>query len=150
MRIAGHRAEIWNGDLRNTKQVSNIAFGESSDTGFDFVSTRGSTKVKGNLLSMRSDDGSIGKYVGYKQYELAHLGGCVQKLSDWVDNEIIIIIIIIIINTRREATQRVMEAELTTLTHKIAIQLHLVSAVPFAVLAPGGQSGNFWTYPRTL
>jgi hypothetical protein len=32
-----------------------------------------------------------------------------------------------IINTRWEATQRVMEAKLTRLTHKIAIQLHLVA-----------------------
>jgi len=41
-----------------------------------------------------------------------------------------------------------MAAKLTRLTHKIAIQLHLVAAVPFAVLAPGGQSGNFWLHPR--
>jgi len=33
-----------------------------------------------------------------------------------------------------------MAAELTRLTHVIAIQLHL----SLAVLAPGGQSGNFW------
>jgi hypothetical protein len=33
-----------------------------------------------------------------------------------------------------------MAAELTRLTHKIAIQLHLMA---FAVLAPGSQSGNF-------
>jgi hypothetical protein len=32
-----------------------------------------------------------------------------------------------IINTRWEATQRVMMAKLTRLTHKIAIQLHLVA-----------------------
>jgi len=43
-----------------------------------------------------------------------------------------------------------MAAKLTRLTHKIAIQLHLVTAVPFAVLAPGGQSGNFWIHPRTV
>jgi hypothetical protein len=53
------------------------------------------------------------------------------------------------INTRWEPTQRVMAAKLTRLTHKIAIQRHLV-AEPFAVLAPGGQSGNFWTHPRTV
>jgi len=41
-----------------------------------------------------------------------------------------------------------MAAKLTRLTHKIAIQLHLVAAVPFAVIAPGGESGNFWIYPR--
>jgi len=40
-----------------------------------------------------------------------------------------------------------MAAKLTRLTHKIAIQLHLV-AERFAVLAPGDQSGNFWIHPR--
>jgi len=35
-----------------------------------------------------------------------------------------------------------MAAKLTSLTHKIAIQLRLV--------APGGQSGNFWIYPHTI
>jgi hypothetical protein len=41
----------------------------------------------------------------------------------------------------------VMVAKLTRLTHEIAVQLQKV--VPFAVLAPGGQSGNFWIHPRT-
>jgi hypothetical protein len=36
-------------------------------------------------------------------------------------------------------------AKITRLTHKAAI--HLV-AVPFAVLALGGQSGYFWIHPR--
>jgi hypothetical protein len=42
-----------------------------------------------------------------------------------------------------------MAAKLTILTHKIAIQPHLVaeSCVLFAILAPGCQSGNFWTLP---
>jgi hypothetical protein len=42
-----------------------------------------------------------------------------------------------------------MAAKLTRLTHKIAIQLHLVAeSCTFAVLAPpGGQSGNFWIHP---
>jgi len=35
-----------------------------------------------------------------------------------------------------------MATKLTRPTHKISIQLQL-SAIPFAVLAPGGQSGNF-------
>jgi hypothetical protein len=39
-----------------------------------------------------------------------------------------------------------MAAKLTRLAHKIAIKLHLVAAIPFAILAPGGQSGNFWIY----
>jgi hypothetical protein len=47
--------------------------------------------------------------------------GCIQKFPDWVDNEVTTI------NTRWEATQRVMAAELTRLTHKIAIQLHPVA-----------------------
>jgi len=39
-----------------------------------------------------------------------------------------------------------MATKLTRLTYKIAIQLNLVaeSCVLFAVLASGGQSGNFW------
>jgi hypothetical protein len=47
--------------------------------------------------------------------------GCIQKFPDWVDNEMTTI------NTRWDATQRIMEAKLTRLTHKIAIQLHLVA-----------------------
>jgi hypothetical protein len=50
--------------------------------------------------------------------------GCIQKFPDWLDNEIKKTIII---NTRWEATQRVMAAKLTRLTHKIAIQLHLMA-----------------------
>jgi hypothetical protein len=69
---------------------------------------------------------------------------CIQKFPNWVDNETTII------NSRWEATQRVMAAKLTRLTHKIATQLHLVAqrSIPFAVLAPGGHSGNFWLRPR--
>jgi hypothetical protein len=47
--------------------------------------------------------------------------GRIQKLPDWVDNEMITV------NTHWEATQRIMAAKLTRLTHKIAIQLHLVA-----------------------
>jgi hypothetical protein len=56
------------------------------------------------------------------------------------------------INTRCEATQRVMAAKLTRLTHKIAIQLHLVaqSCTICSFLAPGGQSGNVWIQSRTV
>jgi hypothetical protein len=50
------------------------------------------------------------------------LRGCIQKFPDWVDNETTTII-----NTRWEASQRVMTAKLARLTHKIAIQLHLVA-----------------------
>jgi hypothetical protein len=47
---------------------------------------------------------------------------CIQKFPGWIDNEI---------NNNnkhslRSKTQRVMAAKLTRLTHKIAIQLHLV------------------------
>jgi hypothetical protein len=49
------------------------------------------------------------------------LWGCVQKFQGWVDNEIN--------KTRWEATQRVTVAKLTRLTHKIAIQLHLVTVL---------------------
>jgi hypothetical protein len=48
---------------------------------------------------------------------------------------------------RWEVTERVMTAKLTRLTHKVAIQMHLVTAIP-SVLSPGGQSGNFWIHPR--
>jgi hypothetical protein len=42
-----------------------------------------------------------------------------------------------------------MAAKLIRLTHKIALQLHLVAErLPFAVLAPGGQSRNFGIHPR--
>jgi len=44
-----------------------------------------------------------------------------------------------------------MAAKLTRLTHKIAIQLHLVTeSCTICSLAPGGQSAKFWTHPRTL
>jgi hypothetical protein len=46
---------------------------------------------------------------------------CIQKFPDWADNEIRTIY------TRWEATQMVMPAKLTRLTHKIAIHLHLVA-----------------------
>jgi hypothetical protein len=51
---------------------------------------------------------------------------------------------------QQQKTQKVMAAKLTRLTHKIATQLHLMAAVPFAVLAPGGQSENFWVHPRSV
>jgi len=42
-----------------------------------------------------------------------------------------------------------MAVKLSRLTHKIAIQLHLVAeGYTFAVLAPDGQSGNFWIHPH--
>jgi len=42
-----------------------------------------------------------------------------------------------------------MATKVTRLTHKIAIQLHLVAeSCTITVLAPGGQSGNFWIHPR--
>jgi hypothetical protein len=41
-----------------------------------------------------------------------------------------------------------MAAQLTRLTHKIAIQLHLMAeSCTICSLAPGGQSGNFWIHP---
>jgi len=36
-----------------------------------------------------------------------------------------------------------MAEKFARLTHNVAIQLHLVTALPFADVAPGGQSGNF-------
>jgi hypothetical protein len=47
-------------------------------------------------------------------------------------------------NNRSEATQKVMAAKRARLTHTIAIQLtSWHKAVPFLILAPRGQSGNF-------
>jgi len=45
-----------------------------------------------------------------------------------------------------------MATKLTRLTHKRAKKTapSWQKAVPFAVLAPGGQSVNFWIHPRTL
>jgi hypothetical protein len=52
------------------------------------------------------------------QTEILCVRECIQKFPDWVDNQT---------NTRWEATQRIMAAKLIILTHKIAIQLHLVA-----------------------
>jgi len=42
-----------------------------------------------------------------------------------------------------------MAAKLTRLTHKVATQLHLeAERCTITVLAPGGQSRNFWIHPR--
>jgi hypothetical protein len=49
--------------------------------------------------------------------------GSVQKFPDWVIKKYTLTTI----NTRWEATQRVMAAKLTRLTHKIPIQLYLVA-----------------------
>jgi hypothetical protein len=46
----------------------------------------------------------------------------IQKFADWVDKYTLTTI-----KTRWEATQRIMAAKLTILTHKTAIQLHLVA-----------------------
>jgi hypothetical protein len=47
--------------------------------------------------------------------------GCIRKFSDWVDNEMYAYLWYY-----WKATQRVMAANLTRVSHKIAIQLHLV------------------------
>jgi hypothetical protein len=48
---------------------------------------------------------------------------CIKTFRDWVTTKYMLTFGI----TRWEATQRVMAAKLTRLTHKIAIQLHLVA-----------------------
>jgi hypothetical protein len=57
-------------------------------------------------------------------FRTRQLEGRIQKFPDWIDNEITTAVRI---NTHWEATQRVMEAKLTRLAHKIALQLHLVA-----------------------
>jgi hypothetical protein len=58
---------------------------------------------------------------GYSLWRITNVRGGIQKFPDWVHNEITTT------NTRWEATQRVMAAKLTRLTHKIVIQQHLVA-----------------------
>jgi hypothetical protein len=52
-----------------------------------------------------------------------YIRGCIQKFPDWVVTKYTLRTI----NTHWEVTQRVMTTKLTRLTHKIAIQLHLVA-----------------------
>jgi hypothetical protein len=74
-----------------------------------------------------------------------------ESVSKSFRTESITIYTLTTINTRWEAIQRIMAAKLTILTHNIAIKLHLVAeSLPFAVLATGGQSGNFWIYPHIV
>jgi hypothetical protein len=58
-----------------------------------------------------------------KNFRCRVLRGCIQKFLDWVDNEIYAYILYYSL----EATQRVMAAKLTRLSHEILIQLHLVA-----------------------
>jgi len=53
----------------------------------------------------------------------ASLRWCIQNFPDWVDKKYMLKTT----NTHWDATQRIMAAKLTTLAHKIAIQLHLVA-----------------------
>jgi hypothetical protein len=56
-----------------------------------------------------------------ERFELeSHIRWCIQTFPDWVDNEVTI-------KTRWELTKRIMAEKITRLTHKIAIQLHLVA-----------------------
>jgi hypothetical protein len=61
---------------------------------------------------------------GILKMHMIWIRGCIQKFPHWVITKQKTIIIK---NTRSEATQRVMAAKLTRMTHKIAIQLHLVA-----------------------
>jgi ABC-type proline/glycine betaine transport system permease subunit len=64
------------------------------------------------------------KYAYFKTLpRLRNVRGFIQKFPDWVITKYTLTTI----NTRWEVTQRVMEAKLTRLTHKIFIQLHLVA-----------------------
>jgi hypothetical protein len=51
--------------------------------------------------------------------------------------------------TTINTTQSIMAANVTILTHKIAIKLHLL-AENCTILATGGQFGNFWVCLRTF
>jgi hypothetical protein len=63
------------------------------------------------------------KEIPYENRNEEHTRVHPNVLRDWVDNEIYAYNS----NTRWEATQRVMAAKLTRLTHKIAMQLYLVA-----------------------
>jgi hypothetical protein len=54
--------------------------------------------------------------------KLEYIRGCIQKFPDWIITKQTTTI-----NTGWEATERVMAAKRTRLTHKIAMQLHLVA-----------------------
>jgi hypothetical protein len=73
------------------------------------------------MCIFRSGAGSTLFQFCFTEYRIR---GCIQKFPDWVDNEITTTTTT---NTLWEATQRVMAAKLLRLTHKIAIQLHLVA-----------------------
>jgi hypothetical protein len=74
---------------------------------------------------------------------MENIRGCIQKLPDWVDNEVYAYNN----NTRWEATQRIMAAELTRLTHKIAIQLHLVAKS--CTIHSRRPVRKIWIHPRS-
>jgi hypothetical protein len=61
------------------------------------------------------------------QISPVHVNSAYEGVSNRFRMESITKYMLTTINTRWEATQRVMAAELTRLTHKIAIQLHLVA-----------------------
>jgi hypothetical protein len=66
----------------------------------------------------------LGKLVfAIEETWLVFPGGYIQRFPDWVVTKYMLIFSI----THWEATQRVMAAKLTTLTHKIVIQLQLVA-----------------------
>jgi hypothetical protein len=67
------------------------------------------------------------------------LRGCIQKFPDWVDNEI----------NNNKHSLRSNTKGYGSKTHYSDSQNSDTTA-PSAVLAPGGQSRNFWIHPRIL
>jgi hypothetical protein len=74
------------------------------------------------LMTSTASGKSFVKYL-FPHFLSCSIRGCIQKFPDWVITKYTHTTI----NTRWEATQRIMAAKLITLTHKLAIQLHLVS-----------------------
>jgi hypothetical protein len=70
-----------------------------------------------NTIWIRNKSKSVVRTTLQKWY---HVRDCIQKFPDWVITKYTLTTI----NIHWEAIQRVMEAKLTRLTHKIAIQLH--------------------------
>jgi hypothetical protein len=82
------------------------------------------------VYQIRETYGHEDKSVSVTCFGLKILRGCIQKFPDWGDNKVnttTTTTTTTTINTRWKATQRVMATELSRLTHKITIKVHIVA-----------------------
>jgi hypothetical protein len=109
------------------------------------------------LLNIQLSSALVSSALSIHIKKYSYIRGCIQKFPDCVTTKYTTTI-----NTRWEETQRVMAAKLIRLTHKIAIQLHLVHRVQNGSGAhpasyPMGTRGSFlggkatgaWSWPLT-